>query len=196
MGSASLPTKQVGAAASFCSCRCLCPCSCANACSRLKLPACHLPRSPRLAAASACLPACLPAVFVPVSQGPLQSEWSFVRQAVKYSVWMEAQASTQSNNLAASLAASPAQLLPAAASCCPHTLHHRGNHYCCHHTLPAVYEQPALPAPAACPACRRVVCLRATPMRSLPLPGPCALSAWCLSTAGGRAASISTSMCR
>lgn len=32
-------------------------------------------------------------VFVPVSQGPAQSDWSYVRQAVKYSVWMEAQAS-------------------------------------------------------------------------------------------------------
>ncbi|KAI3432735.1 hypothetical protein D9Q98_004276 [Chlorella vulgaris] len=31
-------------------------------------------------------------VFVPVSQGLLQSDWSFVRQAVKYTAWLDSQA--------------------------------------------------------------------------------------------------------
>jgi TRAP-type mannitol/chloroaromatic compound transport system permease large subunit len=30
-------------------------------------------------------------VFVPVSQGLLQSDWSFVRQAVKYTAWLDSQ---------------------------------------------------------------------------------------------------------
>lgn len=41
-----------------------------------------------------CLPAhphALPAVFVPVNLGMLQSEWSFVRQAAKYTAWSESQ---------------------------------------------------------------------------------------------------------
>ena len=196
MASAFLPMKQVGAAAGSVNLRrChLSPAAGSSLCSRLELPATYSapPASP--------LP--LPAVFVPVSQGPLQSEWSYVRQAVKYSSWMEAQASTQCSSsplLPPLLPALPSALPPALPPALPSSFPLLQADAPCSSITGATTAAATiacLPAPAACPACRRVARLRATPMRLSPPPGPCAHSAWCLSTAGGQAASTSTSTCR